>query len=108
MTAGAGLLMWFGERITERGVGNGISMILLINIISGLPDDFVTLYERFIANADVAMKVLAIVIIVAVLFVMLAFTVLLQDGERRIPIQNSAKMSNRMMAAGRSYNKPLV
>ncbi len=108
MTAGVGLLMWFGERITERGVGNGISMILLINIISGLPDDFVTLYERFIANADVAMKVLAIVIIVAVLFVMLAFTVLLQDGERRIPIQNSAKMSNRMMAAGRSYNKPLV
>ena len=108
MTAGAGLLMWFGERITERGVGNGISMILLINIISGLPDDFVTLYERFIANADVAMKVLAIVIIVAVLFVMLAFTVLLQDGERRIPIQNSAKMSNRVMAAGRSYNKPLV
>lgn len=108
MTTGAGLLMWFGERITEKGVGNGISMILLINIISGLPDDFVTLYERFIANADVAMKVLAIVIIVAVLFAMLAFTVLLQDGERRIPIQNSAKMSNRVMAAGRSYNKPLV
>ena len=108
MTTGAGLLMWLGERITEKGVGNGISMVLLINIISGLPDDFVTLYERFIANADVAMKVLAIVIIVAVLFVMLAFTVLLQDGERRIPIQNSAKMSNRMMAAGRSYNKPLV
>ncbi len=108
MTTGAGLLMWLGERITEKGVGNGISMVLLINIISGLPDDFVTLYERFIANADVAMKVLAIVIIVAVLFAMLAFTVLLQDGERRIPIQNSAKMSNRMMAAGRSYNKPLV
>ena len=108
MTTGAGLLMWLGERITEKGVGIGISMVLLINIISGLPDDFVTLYERFIANADVAMKVLAIVIIVAVLFAMLAFTVLLQDGERRIPIQNSAKMSNRMMAAGRSYNKPLV
>ena len=108
MTTGAGLLMWLGERITEKCVGNGISMVLLINIISGLPDDFVTLYERFIANADVAMKVLAIVIIVAVLFAMLAFTVLLQDGERRIPIQNSAKMSNRMMAAGRSYNKPLV
>ena len=108
MTTGAGLLMWLGERITEKGVGNGISMVLLINIISGIPDDFVTLYERFIANADVAMKVLAIVIIVAVLFAMLAFTVLLQDGERRIPIQNSAKMSNRMMAAGRSYNKPLV
>jgi len=107
MTAGSAMLMWLGEQITEKGVGNGISVILLINIVSGLPEDFKTLYERFIASADVAVKVVAIIVIVAVIFAMLAFVVLLQDGERRIPVQNSAKMSNRLMAAGRSYNKPL-
>ncbi len=108
MTAGSAMLMWMGEQITEKGVGNGISVILLINIVSGLPDDFMTLYERFIADADVAVKVIAIVIIAVILFAMIVFVVLLQDGERRIPVQNSAKMSNRIMAAGRSYNKPLV
>ncbi len=108
MTAGSAMLMWLGERITEKGVGNGISVILLINIVSGLPDDFMTLYQRFIADADVAVKVVAIIVIAAVLFAMILFVVLLQDGERRIPVQNSAKMSNRIMAAGRSYNKPLI
>lgn len=107
MTAGSAMLMWLGERITENGVGNGISVILLINIVSGLPEDFMTLYERFIESADVAVKVLAVVVIAAAIFAMMVFVVLIQDGERRIPVQNSAKMSNRLMGSARSYNKPL-
>lgn len=54
MTAGSAVLMWLGERVTEKGVGNGISIILLINILSGLPGDFMSLYERFMAGTSVA------------------------------------------------------
>ncbi len=49
LTAGSAMLMWLGERITENGVGNGISIVLLINIISGMPSDFATLYSTFVA-----------------------------------------------------------
>ena len=87
MTAGSAMLMWMGERITERGVGNGISIILLINIVSGLPDDFATLFERFIKGKNVANAVLAIAIIVVIGIAMVAFVVFLQGGERRIPVQ---------------------
>ena len=54
LTAGSAFLMWMGERITEKGVGNGISIILLVNIVSRMPSDFVTLYERFMKNKTVA------------------------------------------------------
>ena len=47
LTAGAVLVMWLGERITESGIGNGISIILLINIVSGMPGDFTSLYNQF-------------------------------------------------------------
>ena len=87
MTAGSAVLMWLGERVTERGVGNGISIILLINILSGLPDDFMSLYERFMAGTSVARAVLSAVIILAVILAMVAFVVVLQGGARRIPGQ---------------------
>ena len=87
MTAGSAVLMWLGERVTERGVGNGISIILLINILSGLPDDFMSLYERFMAGTSVARAVLSAVIILAVILAMVAFVVVVQGGGRRIPGQ---------------------
>ena len=52
MTAGSAMLMWIGERITENGVGNGISIVLLFNIISTMPSDMITLYERFLQGQD--------------------------------------------------------
>lgn len=107
MTAGSAVLMWLGERITEKGVGNGISIILLINIVSGLPDDMVTLYEVFIQGKNVANAVLAIVIIVALLVLMIGFVVLLQGGERRIPVQYAKKMQGRKMVGGQSSNIPV-
>ena len=54
LTAGSALLMWIGESITENGVGNGISIVLLINIISGMPSDFATLYNTFVASKTIA------------------------------------------------------
>jgi preprotein translocase subunit SecY len=107
MTAGSAMLMWMGERITERGVGNGISIILLINIVSGLPDDFSTLFERFIKGKNVANAVLAIAIIVVIGIAMVAFVVFLQGGERRIPVQYAKKMQGRKMVGGQSSNIPL-
>src|SRR5699024_12016384 len=52
LTAGSTLLMWIGERITEKGVGNGISIVLLINILSRIPQDFVTLYSQFMSRSE--------------------------------------------------------
>ena len=67
MTAGSAMLMWIGERITENGVGNGISIVLLFNIISTMPSDMITLYERFLQGKIVAVAVVTAVIIVAVI-----------------------------------------
>ena len=107
MTAGSAVLMWLGERVTDRGVGNGISIILLINILSGLPNDFMSLYERFMAGTSVAKAVLSAVIILAVILAMVAFVVFLQGGERRIPVQYAKKMQGRKFVGGQSSNIPL-
>lgn len=107
MTAGSAMLMWIGERITENGVGNGISIVLLFNIISTMPSDMITLYERFLQGKIVAVAVVTAVIIVAVIVAMVVFVIILQDAERRIPVQYSKKMQGRKMVGGQSSNIPL-
>ena len=107
MVAGSAFLMWIGERITENGVGNGISMVLLFNIISSLPADIRTLGERFLTGKSVAVKVIILIIIVALVVLMVAYVVLLQDAERRIPVQYSAKTVGRKMLGGQSSAIPL-
>lgn len=107
MTAGSALLMWIGERITENGIGNGISIVLLFNIISSIPEDANTLYTRFMANKSVAIAVTSAIIILAVLVAVVVFVVILQDAERRIPVQYSKKMQGRRMVGGQSSHIPL-
>ena len=107
LTAGSAMLMWLGERITENGVGNGISIVLLINIISGMPSDFATLYSTFVAPRTIAKGVLAAAIIIAILVVMVVLVCFFQDGERRIPVQYSQKVSGRKTFGGQSTNIPL-
>ena len=107
MTAGSAMLMWIGERITENGVGNGISIVLLFNIISTMPSDMITLYERFLQGKIVAVAVVTAVIIAAVIVAMVVFVIILQDAERRIPVQYSKKMQGRKMVGGQSSNIPL-
>ena len=102
MTAGSAMLMWIGERITENGVGNGISIVLLFNIISTMPSDMITLYERFLQGKIVAVAVVTAVIIAAVIVAMVVFVIILQDAERRIPVQYSKKMQGRKMVGGQS------
>lgn len=107
MTAGSAMLMWIGERITEHGIGNGISIVLLFNIISSMPNDMITLYERFLSGKIVAVQVVSAIIIIAVILAMVVFVIVLQDGERRIPVQYSKKMQGRKMVGGQSTNIPL-
>lgn len=107
MTAGTALLMWIGERITEKGVGNGTSIVLLINIISSLPQDILSLYERFMAGKSVAIAAVAAIIILAVVVATVVFVLVLNDAERRIPVQYSKKMQGRRMIGGQSSHIPL-
>lgn len=107
LTAGSAFLMWIGERITENGVGNGISIVLLVNIISSIPSDFYVLYTQFIKGQSVAKGILAAVIILVVVLAVVVFVVLLQDGERRIPVQYSQKVQGRKLVGGQSSHIPL-
>ena len=107
MTAGSAFLMWIGEEITQYGVGNGISIVLLINIVSRIPDDFVTLFDQFMKGKTILNAVLAALIIIGVVLVTVVFVVILQDGERRIPVQYAKKMQGRKMVGGQSTNIPL-
>lgn len=107
MTAGSAFLMWIGEEITEHGVGNGISIVLLINIVSRIPDDFIDLYTQFIKGKTILNGALAAVIILAVVLVTVIFVIVLQGGERRIPVQYAKKMQGRKMVGGQSTNIPL-
>lgn len=107
LTAGSAFLMWMGERITEKGVGNGISIVLLINIISRMPTDFISLYEQFVASKNVAKGAMALVIIIGVVVATVVFVVFLQGGERRIPVQYAKKMQGRKMVGGQSTHIPL-
>ena len=107
LTAGSTILMWIGERITERGVGNGISIVLTINIISRMPNDIGTLYQQFISGKTVPKGILAAVIILAIIVAMVVFVVLLQDGVRKIPVQYSKKIQGRKQVGGQSTHIPL-
>lgn len=108
LTAGSAALMWIGERITEKGVGNGISIVLTINILSRMPDDLMTLYTKFIANAaNVGNAIIAAVVIIAVILVTVVFVVFLQDGQRKIPVQYSKKIQGRKQVGGQTSYIPL-
>ncbi len=107
MVAGSAILMWIGERITENGVGNGISIVLMVNILSSIPADFVSLYELFVKGRTFARGALAAIIIIVVVLVTVVLVIFLNDGERRIPVQYAKKMQGRKMVGGQSTHIPL-
>ena len=107
LTAGSCLLMWLGEQINIKGIGNGISMVLLINILSRVPVDFVTLYENFVQGKTIAKGTVAWIIILAIILAVIVLTLMLNGAERRIPVQYSQKMVGRRMVGGNASNIPL-
>lgn len=107
LTAGSAFLMWIGERITEKGVGNGISIVLVINIISRIPNDLYTLFEQFIKGKSIASGGLAGLIILVIIVALVVFVIFLQDGQRRIAVQYSQKVQGRRTFGGQSTYIPM-
>ena len=107
MTTGSALLMWIGERITENGVGNGISVVLLFNILSSLPDDLGSLYSTFIRNENVAVGVVMAVIIIGCIAAMVVYAIVLNAATRNIPVQYSRKMQGRRLVGNGQSVIPL-
>ena len=97
-TAGSALVMWLGEQITEFGIGNGISMILFANIISGLPS---MLYNL------IAMAWWKIAVVVVGMAALIVFIVFINDAERRIPIQYAKRVVGRKVYGGQNTNLPI-
>ena len=107
LTAGSAMLMWLGERITEKGIGNGISIVLTINIVSRIPSDMSLLYENFVKGKTIAKGMLAACIIAVIILFVVVLVLILNGAERRIPVQYSKKMVGRKMMGGQSTNIPL-
>ena len=109
MTAGSAVLMWIGERITEKGVGNGISIVLTINIISGIPDDVKRLFEQFVTGKgmSVGSRILNALLICAVLAGIVVLVVILQGAIRKIGVQMSQKVQGRRQVGAQQSSIPL-
>lgn len=107
LTAGSAFLMWVGERITEKGIGNGISIVLVINIISRMPEDLGRLFEQFVFGKPPATAVLAAAVIFAVIVAMVVLVIILNDGVRNIPVQYANKVQGRKMVGGQTSSIPL-
>lgn len=108
LTAGTAFIMWIGERITEHGVGNGISIVLTINIISSIPQDFKALYDQFVKSAEtVTLSVISAVVIIAIVVGMIVLVILLNGGVRKIPVQYAKKIQGHKTYGGNTSNIPL-
>ena len=109
LTAGAAFVMWLGEQISQKGIGNGSSIILVFNIAARIPSDMVGLYERFVKTADnVGRAILAAVIIIGVILITIVLTIILNDGIRKIPVHyNGRSNQSRISATGNTNNIPL-
>ncbi len=107
LTAGSAFLMWIGERITESGVGNGISIVLTINILSRIPQDITQLFEQFVIGKSIAKGAVAAIIIIAIIILMVVLVIILNDGVRKIPVQYAKKVQGRKMVGGQMTSLPL-
>lgn len=107
LTAGSAVLMWIGERITEKGIGNGISIVLVINILSRIPGDLATLFQQFVLGRPIVRAVLSTLIILLIIAAMVILVVFLQGAERRIPVQYSKKVPGNRIPGGIRNDIPL-
>lgn len=107
LTGGSMILVWLGNRITEKGIGNGISMILLFNILSRMPQDMKTLYECFMQGKAWTKMTMAGLVIAMTIVVVICLTLILNSAERRIPVVYTQKMQGRRFADDGASNIPM-
>ncbi|MDX9872042.1 MAG: preprotein translocase subunit SecY [Clostridia bacterium] len=104
LTAGTAFLMWLGELITEKGIGNGISLIIFAGIVSRVPSGVVTLYQYLAAGTT---NILVIIIFAVLALAAIAAIVAIQEGQRRIPVQYAKRVVGRKIYGGQSTHIPL-
>src|ERR1700731_4383212 len=105
LTAGTAFIMWLGEQITERGIGNGMSLLIFAGIVVGLPRALADIYTHVIVTRD--WTPIHLIIILTVMLAVVAFIVLVERGERRIPVQYAKRVVGRRMMGGQSTHLPL-
>ncbi len=105
LTAGTTFIMWLGEQITERGIGNGMSLLIFAGIVVGLPRAIENIYDHVFRVRD--WTPIHLIIILAVMVAVVAFIVLVERGERRIPVQYAKRIQGRRMMGGQSTHLPL-
>src|SRR5438445_2946955 len=105
LTTGSAFIMWLGEQITERGIGNGMSLIIFTGIVVGLPRAIQEIYNNVVLTHQ--WTVLHLVIIIAIMVAVVGFIVLVERGERRIPVQYAKRVVGRRMMGGQSTHLPL-
>jgi preprotein translocase subunit SecY len=107
LTAGTAFIMWLGEQITERGIGNGMSLLIFTGIVVGLPRGIADLYQKARDMAWGPLTPIAIVILVVVMVAVVGFIVFVERSERRIPVQYAKRIVGRKMMGGQSTHLPL-
>ena len=108
LVTGTSILMWLGDQITNKGVGNGISLLIFVGIISGLPSGIVTLWNLIVSNGAFSTTglLLAIGIVIGAI-ILVAGVVFVQQAERRIPVQYSKRVVGRKMVGAQNTHIPL-
>lgn len=109
LTAGTSFLMWLGEQITERGIGNGISILIFAAIVAGIPGHIRTIYEsKFVGQEDqLFLNIMMMVLIVVAIVAIIVGVIFIQQGIRKIPVQYAKRVVGRKMYGGQSTHIPM-
>ncbi len=107
LTTGTAFIMWLGEQITERGVGNGMSLLIFTGIVVGLPKGIAELYDKVRTSAWGALTPIVVALLIVGMIAVVAFIVYVERSERRIPVQYAKRIVGRKMMGGQSTHLPL-
>ena len=107
LTTGSAFIMWLGEQISERGIGNGMSLIIFVGIVVGLPRAVINLYELAKTGAWGPFTPLALIFLLALMIAVVGFIVFVEGGQRRIPVQYAKRVVGRKVMGGQSSYLPL-
>jgi len=105
LTTGSAFIMWLGEQISERGIGNGMSLIIFTGIVVGLPRAIENIYQNVFVTHE--WNAITLILLLAMMVAVVAFIVLVERGERRIPVQYAKRVVGRRVMGGQSTHMPL-
>ena len=106
-TAGTAIIVWLGELITEKGIGNGISLMIFAGIVSRIPTAMYSIYNNYLAGDTSIKGIIMVAAIIAIAIIAIGFVVMFSEAERRIPIQYAKRVVGRKMYGGQSTNIPI-